>query len=535
MKRLLIPLLFLVLCLPVYAMDDGLFDKTDIPSATWYVGQFDKLALDVVIPSGNGAADTLKAITVVNNGSAYYAHGIQNLRLWADSGALGFQGWGEDIDFGPGSSSGVQNTWVWKDLDVSVGATGRRFFVSAEMWPTAVSTNTNYTVQLMIPELSDVNGNGLYDTDDMGVFMGSKNNGPVGGVVANGPNQIISYSNIDVEGPKVIMNNINNNQIITSSSYVIQGQTRDQGKSSAEYVKIKISKVGGSNGDLVLVEPLTDNFSTWSYVWSGMEDGTYKIQTQAQDFLGYISSSTPITVTVNKGGELSQTYSSVNLDKTTAVANGSDGINVNVTLRNQDDYPLKEKTVYLKEVRSGGDVVVKTSGSGQTGKVVFALRAYEPSTGVYKITMEDQQVGQSFTITFTEKSADDSSDYTAGRWIKIAGHPAVYFLDDNNVRHAYPTQAVWESYFGNDFSKVTTVSATEMANYTLGKNVTFKIGTLMKLPTIPKVYKVESGGVIRWVVSEAVARAYYGTDWSTKIKTIPDSFFTDYKEGPDIY
>lgn len=535
MKRLLIPLLFLVLAAPVLALDDSAFDKNDVATATWYIGQFDKLAFDFIIPTGNGGVDSLRALTVMNNGNAYYAHGLQNLRLWTDSGPVGFQGWGVDTDFGPGSSSGLQNGWVWDNLDVNIGPDGRRFFISVETWPRVPSVQTNYTVQLMIPELFDANGNGIYDADDRGVFLESKNNGPTSASITNGPNQIISYSNTDVEGPKVIFGNISDNQVITTSSYVIQGQARDQGKSSPEFVKIKISKVGGVAGELELVEALTDNYTTWSYVWSGMEDGTYKIQTQSQDFLGYMSSTTPITVIVNKGGELSQQYSSVLVDKNTAVANGSDTININVTLRNQDDFPLKEKTVYLKEVRDTGDVIVKTSGSGQTGKVVFALRAYDPSTGTYKITMDDEQVGNVFPISFVEKQADDSSDYTEGRWVKIAGHPAVYFLDANNVRHAYPTQSVWESYFGTDFSQVEIISATEMANYTLGKNVTFKIGTLMKLPTVPKVYKVESGGVIRWITNEIVARAYFGLDWADSIRTIPDSFFTDYKEGADIY
>ncbi|KKR07339.1 MAG: hypothetical protein UT32_C0012G0002 [Parcubacteria group bacterium GW2011_GWC2_39_14] len=536
MKRLMIPLLlFFVLAVPALAMDDSLFEKNDVPTATWYVGQFDKLALEVTIPSGNGGVDSLNALTVVNAGNAYYAHGLQNLRLWADAGSPGFQGWGVDTDFGPGSSSGLQNSWVWNNLDVSIGAEGKRFFVSTEMWTTVPLTSVNYTVQLKIPELLDVNNNGFYDADDQGVFMESKNNGPLTDSVMNGPSQIISYANSDVEGPKVILNNISNNQVLTSSSYVIQGQARDQGKSSTEFVKIKISKVGGTAGELVLTDSLTDNYSSWRYVWTGIEDGTYKIQTQSQDFMGYLSSTTAITVVVNKGGELAQQYSSVSLDKNTAVANGSDTINVNVILRNGDDYPLKDKTVYLKEVRDSGDVIVKTSGSGALGKVVFALRAYDPSVGTYKITMDDEQIGQNFTLSFVEKKADDSSDYTEGRWIRIDGHPAVYFLDANNVRHAYPTQSVWESYFGTDFSKVEKVTATEMANYTLGKNVTFKIGTLMKLPTVTKVYKVESEGVIRWVTNEFVARAYFGVDWADKIRTIPDSFFTDYKEGADIY
>lgn len=542
MKKFILPLLFLFVATPVMAIDVADYTSNDVLGETWYVGQFDKLALDIVIPSGNeGAVDILNALTVKNEGTAYYTGGIKELHLWLDYGEQGFQGWGTDLDLGAGTYRGPQDGWYWENLDVSVPVDGRRLFVSVDMWETPPASTVNYTVQLGIPELNDVNENGVFDNNDHGVFMDSQNNGPSGNSVINVTNQTISYANFDVAGPKVIFTNLNNDQVLVDSSYVIRGAARDQGNSAPEYVKIRISKDGEPTSGLEDVEILTDNFATWEYNWTGISDGTYYIQTQSRDFLGYESSTTSITVIVNKGGELSQEFSSVSLNKTTAYADGEDAIDVSVILRNQDDYPLQNKTIYLREIRETGDVTIKSSGSGDAGQVLFSLKATEPTSGTFKITLGDESVGDPFTITFLEEPAptpppvvDEGIDYEVGTWIKLDGHPAVYFLDSENLRHAYPVQAVWESYFGEDFSQVTMIDAETMASYPLGRNVPFKSGTLMKLPTVPKVYKVEDGGIKRWVKTEAAAKANFGESWDSLIKIIPDSFISDYTNGPDI-
>lgn len=126
-----------------------------------------------------------------------------------------------------------------------------------------------------------------------------------------------------------------------------------------------------------------------------------------------------------------------------------------------------------------------------------------------------------------------SVDYTSGRWVKTAAGSSVYFLDSGNVRHAYPVLAVWQSYFGDDFSRVQTIGADAMATYSLGKNVPFKTGALIKIPSAPKVYKVESG-TIRWITTEAAAKSLFGDSWASTVKTLPESLFGDYSAGNDI-
>src|SRR3989344_4053394 len=85
----------------------------------------------------------------------------------------------------------------------------------------------------------------------------------------------------------------------------------------------------------------------------------------------------------------------------------------------------------------------------------------------------------------------------AGTLIKLAGNSAVYFLDAQGVRHAFPNVQTFRSWYGNDFSAVQTVAAVILAGYPLGRNLTMKPGTaLLKVPSVPTVYAVEQGGVL---------------------------------------
>ena len=64
----------------------------------------------------------------------------------------------------------------------------------------------------------------------------------------------------------------------------------------------------------------------------------------------------------------------------------------------------------------------------------------------------------------------------------------------------------------------------------LGGNVLYKPGALLvKIQTDPKVYAVGANGKLKWVKSEAIAKALYGENWNKLIDDVPDSFFTNYE------
>lgn len=111
---------------------------------------------------------------------------------------------------------------------------------------------------------------------------------------------------------------------------------------------------------------------------------------------------------------------------------------------------------------------------------------------------------------------------------------AVYYVGMDGKRHAYPNSRVFFSWYSN-FDAVRVVNLEKMGQYTLGMNAVYRPGQRMvKFTTDPKVYVVSDGGVLHWVKTEALARAYYGIDWNTKVDDIADAFYTNYTFGTDI-
>ena len=115
-------------------------------------------------------------------------------------------------------------------------------------------------------------------------------------------------------------------------------------------------------------------------------------------------------------------------------------------------------------------------------------------------------------------------------------HPckAVYYVGGDNKRHAFPNEKVYFTWY-SDFSGVIEVDSSTMASITLGRNVAYRPGTRMvKFTTLNRTYAVSRYGTLRWVTSEAAARALYGNDWNRMIDDISDAFYTDYSFGADI-
>jgi len=135
----------------------------------------------------------------------------------------------------------------------------------------------------------------------------------------------------------------------------------------------------------------------------------------------------------------------------------------------------------------------------------------------------------SYGVVFTG-SANAASD---GDLIKMDGNSTVYYLNGGK-RYVFPNQKTFMTWYAN-FNGVVTISQSEMEGYPLGGNVTYRPGTrLVKITTVPTVYAVEPGGVLRSIVSEANAIALYGSVWNTIIDDVPDSFFVNYTVGSDL-
>jgi len=123
--------------------------------------------------------------------------------------------------------------------------------------------------------------------------------------------------------------------------------------------------------------------------------------------------------------------------------------------------------------------------------------------------------------------------YATGELVKGSGS-AVYYVAADDTRYVFPNERIYFSWF-SDFADVTTISDEALAGYPIGGSITYKPGTrLIKLVSVPTVYAVEAGGILRAIPSEAMARTLWGENWATLVDDLPDGFFTAYRVGEPL-
>lgn len=111
---------------------------------------------------------------------------------------------------------------------------------------------------------------------------------------------------------------------------------------------------------------------------------------------------------------------------------------------------------------------------------------------------------------------------------------SIYYCGEDGKRHLFPDEEAYFSWY-EDYSGVVSLSADVLAMIPIGVNVTHRPGSrMLKVRTIPKVYAVAKGGVLRWVTSEAVAQKLYGPTWSKFVHDMSEVVFPDYSIGPAI-
>jgi len=134
-----------------------------------------------------------------------------------------------------------------------------------------------------------------------------------------------------------------------------------------------------------------------------------------------------------------------------------------------------------------------------------------------------------FLVSSAEAKAAQSGDL-----IKCPDFSSVYYLADDDTRWVFPNEATFFLWYGN-FDDVVEVSCEELASYSIGDVVTYRPGTrLVKIQSIDKVYAVEPGGVLRWIISESMADDLYGYNWASRIDDVPDGFWSSYTEGEPL-
>jgi hypothetical protein len=264
----------------------------------------------------------------------------------------------------------------------------------------------------------------------------------------------------------------------------------------------------------------TDTCSTNNYKVSNTHDGLLSGYAYGEN-IGWINFS---GVTINNNGEFigyayneNTGYISFNCSNT----NTCDNNDYKVTT---DWRPLSQRPTIIPGSSTGSSVIppyiLELMNNNQNTST-----STEQSNNENNNQIKDDNIIQ----------ISETGSYSDGSFIKAGDTSTVYFLDTNNIRHIYPSEAIWYSYFGSDFSNVRTLDDNQsIEDYKLGKNVVFKKGTLMKIPSVLKVYLVGDNGLIQWIKTEEKAIELYGKNWNKLVYDLDESFFDDYTEGTPI-
>jgi hypothetical protein len=269
-----------------FAFQTSSIEKTDITESTFYRGTFNNLVLDFSITPA--AADTLTAVSLINSGTATPDFQIDRLTLWADAGAVGFQGLGIDRKLGDFFYLGSNFNWFLSGLDEKVIGESR-FFVTAELYG---QLSKSATIQMQIPQLQDNNSNNLFDLGDLGLFLKSGDNGPSNTNVINGI-QYISTLIVDSWGPVARITNITDGQVIDNNTYQIKGVIRDQGFNG---IKDLILEIDGQQNS---ISDYDANTYLWQFNWNNIVGGNHTIKVISHDQGGNAGEVQTLSVTLS--------------------------------------------------------------------------------------------------------------------------------------------------------------------------------------------------------------------------------------------
>jgi hypothetical protein len=175
---------------------------------------------------------------------------------------------------------------------------------------------------------------------------------------------------------------------------------------------------------------------------------------------------------------------------------------------------------------AGANAGVSSPGSSSGGGGLGSSQALIPVVTTYQ-TLVTNLANLGIPVHALVKLPDDGN-------LSTQEDSAVYYIGTDGKRHAFPNSKVYFTWYA-DFSQVQIVNLTQLSSIPLGSNITYKPGVRMvKFTTDPKVYAVDKGGVLRWIASEDLATAFYGSAWNTMIDDVSDAFYVNYTFGAHI-
>ncbi|MFA6161592.1 MAG: Ig-like domain-containing protein [Patescibacteria group bacterium] len=247
-----------------------------------------------------------------------------------------------------------------------------------------------------------------------------------------------------------------------------------------------------------------------------------------------LSSSNPTNQTV------SASQSSVSISPTTAIIDSGEVV-LNAYIRNSSGQALSNKTV---QVYASASMTATPSSvlSDSNGYATFRLKFHSAGSVTLSVVVDGVTLSQKPAVTVSMPYTG-ACMFAPGKLIKLFddSNPlsqedtAVYYYGKDCKRHPFPNSQTYFTWYG-DFNSVQQVSLQTMSQIALGSNATYRPGVrLVKFQTLNKVYAVSKGGILKWIISEDLAKVLYGQGWSQLVHDIPDTFYGNYVFGPAIY
>lgn len=498
-----------------------------------YPSQFDQLVMDFHLFDQKFSGKTLDAFAVRNNFDADDDE-ILKMNLFVDRGPTGFQGLEVDQYISTATYRFEQNTWYFDNLNFVIPSVGARFFLAVE---TDSTFNSNVSLRLSLPILNDVNKDGMFQPGDWGIYFEEGLVGPVDIAHENDAAILLNDENFDNLAPVSRISDPNyDEKEINATEYVIKGVSRDQGGSSVKSVEISIQEKGSTSP--LVWKPVTivgDNYTTWEYIWSNIDYGTYVLRTRAEDFNNMVETNIlPYEFTV-ASEEVSSTLSSITTDKLSVIANGSDAAEIKVIARSLSGAVLANKEVTITTSRVGGVTQVDTvsTKTDENGVAEFQIFSTQPGETTVTAKVDGIDLTQTVVIQFTavdsqpettpeEQAPDTEQSAPTEGLVKSATEATVYLLKDG-VLHPFTSERIFRAN-GYGFADVV---VTDISSFSVGDPVLYPNGYLVS-GTDGKVYVID-GGTKRWIAHPDVFEAL-GYEYGNII-SIPQSFIDLYKDG----
>lgn len=188
-------------------------------------------------------------------------------------------------------------------------------------------------------------------------------------------------------------------------------------------------------------------------------------------------------------------------------------------------------TSFATALVSGVAALVKSKNKSFTpDELVAALTDY--STNIDSKNIEYQgQLGFGLVNAFDALSAKPVSISTAGRLIRLKTDNAVYYVDANNVRHLFPSEVVYWSWYEGSWAQqeIEFISQAEFDELKIGDNIIIRAGTnLIRFKNSPKIYAVTPGAALCQIINDNSAVRLYGADWQKRLVTVQNAFENNY-------